>query len=316
NFRGFAKASRRRWLNGWWRRRGNPIPDMILGQETNHHTTEEKEEIRKQWKRAWQLEKTKNPLSHWQLSQTPFSGMGILVSPTISDRVKPWNQASWTEMIMAVEMDEWLIINVYAPAKKKEQPHYFKDLEQWLTQHDTIILGGDFNCVLRPSRDRITKRIPSTAACESLPLKHLMNKYDMTDGVELHHDLEEEDEKIEALRYFTRWIKDGASRLDRFYVKGDAFQATQAVQVTDAAHDSDHQEKNGPKTIGALLQEIKGGNKSTQNNKKRNISRQQQTSQTGAARSFGVRLKGRDDETRRFFKRNSEWQRDQSITDI
>ncbi|KAF4148962.1 hypothetical protein GN958_ATG01878, partial [Phytophthora infestans] len=99
-------------------------------------------------------------------------------------------------------------------------------------------------------------------------------------GVELHHDLEEEDEKIEALRYFTRWSKNGAT-------------TNNTVR---------HFSNRDPTTPSASHGEILADN-----------SRQ---ARKGAARSFGARRKGGDDETRRFFKRNSEWQRDQSITDI
>lgn len=53
---------------------------------------------------------------------------------------------------MAVELDGYLIVNIYAPANKLEQPQFFQDLEPWLSHHKSIILGGAFNCVLRPSR--------------------------------------------------------------------------------------------------------------------------------------------------------------------
>ncbi|EEY63371.1 uncharacterized protein PITG_15084 [Phytophthora infestans T30-4] len=118
----------------------------------------------------------------------------------------------------------------------------------------------------------------------------------MTDGVELHHDLEEEDEKIEALRYFTRWSKNGAIT--------EIQQLLQQVRKTDQ-RPSEHYYKK-----------LKAETRVPRTTRGEILADNSRQARKGAARSFGARRKGGDDETRRFFKRNSEWQRDQSITDI
>ncbi|POM64702.1 Hypothetical protein PHPALM_19740 [Phytophthora palmivora] len=71
NLRGFAKKSRRHWMNGWRR------------------------------------------------TTTKSAGLGILISPEFSARVKPWQQSSWISRVMVVKLDDWLIVNLYAPAQIK-----------------------------------------------------------------------------------------------------------------------------------------------------------------------------------------------------
>ncbi|OWY96917.1 hypothetical protein PHMEG_00032693 [Phytophthora megakarya] len=390
NLRGFAKASRRKWQNGWRRKRERWPPDVILVQDTNLHSGNEIDEIKAQWQRMWQIVKPEQPLSYWSLTETKGAGMGILVTPSVSSRVKVWKRELWTSRIMAIEIDDWLVVNIYAPAQKEDRPQFFKDLEQWIQYHESIILGGDFNCVLRPSRDRITNRRPSTAPCESSIPQEMMDRYDMTDAVELHHDLEDDEEERDPMQFYTRWSQDGASRIDRFYVKGKPFIATQALIVMDAAHDSDHQEvrlvlSQGHKlstsmaskvyypirsgrpqrtrenretiesgllpmlesfdeqgrpvthwdelvaSIQQLLLRVKRADRNQTNryykklrneakiprtSRKEIIQDRIQIAKSAATRSFGSRLSGSIDETRRFFRRNSEWQRDQSISTI
>ncbi|KAE9283695.1 hypothetical protein PF001_g22731 [Phytophthora fragariae] len=44
---------------------------------------------------------------------------------------------------------------MFLPSSFKELTKLdIQDLEPWINQHSSIIMGGDFNCVLRPSRDR------------------------------------------------------------------------------------------------------------------------------------------------------------------
>ncbi|KAF4142194.1 hypothetical protein GN958_ATG08616 [Phytophthora infestans] len=73
---------------------------------------------------------------------------------------------------MPVKLDEWLIMYVYVPAQKNDQLQVFTDLEPWMKHQDSIILGGDFNC-------------------------ELLGQYDMTDAVELQHDFEGDDDRVQ-----------------------------------------------------------------------------------------------------------------------
>ncbi|OWZ18255.1 hypothetical protein PHMEG_0007682 [Phytophthora megakarya] len=302
--------------------------------------------------------------------------------------MSPWQQDRWTSRIMAVEMDDWLIVNTYAPALNAERK---KSLELWLQNHDSIILAGDFNCVLRPGRDRITNRKPSTAPWESRELKTLIDNGDFSDAVDLKYylqtDFDTEEEEMDPLNHFTFWCKEGASRLDRFYVKGEPFTYAQWLDVIEPAHDSDHHEirfelkSNSLKpprskapshypipsgklqrirksiedqlvpllekyeqsknpvgewdelvsTIQKLLNDVRKQDRTqTQSyfqklraesrvpgqSRKEIVADIAQKAGDRAARSFGKSLRGSEEETRRFFKRNSNWQRDQTISYI
>lgn len=137
---------------------------------------------------------------------------------------------------MAVELDDWRILNVYTPVKKEDRPQFFHDLEPWRTQHQSIIMGGDFNCVLRPHRDQISGRLPSKAPCERILLQKILDRQDMTDAINTW---------IMKMKLQIRSVtsRDGVtSRLNKFYVKGEPFKAAQGLYVMDVAHDSDHQE--------------------------------------------------------------------------
>ncbi|ETL78363.1 hypothetical protein L917_20821, partial [Phytophthora nicotianae] len=386
NLRGFAKKSRRKWISGWRRKRGQEMLDIIMVQDTALKNENEKDEIQEQWERVWQVTNSDNPLSFWTTASSNAAGMGILFSPHLRDKITPWQKESWTSRVMAVELNGWLLVNIYAPTQAKDKRQFFQDLEPWLKYHGSIVLGGDFNCVLRPERDRVVARRPSFAACESPELRQLMNRREFTDAIDLNHDLDDDREELNPLHHYTFWRKDGASRLDRFYVKGEAFNATQWVDVVDPAHDSDHQElriviktktdlnrirtriyypiqsgrpqrvqakieehltilldqfdeegdlvnnwDNLVRNIQAMLVEVRQADrKQTQRyyQKLRSETRipretraeiiqdREREAKLRAARSFGNSLRRSTEEIRRFYKKNSEWQRDQPISSI
>lgn len=245
NLRGFAQDSRRHWMRGWRRRRGRRPPDIVLVQETNLSSQDDETEMQNEWTRAWQLKTTEHPMSYWASITTGIAGVGILVSPEISERVNPWQQSSWTSRVMAVEFDDWVIVNVYAPAgadKKQEREQFFQDLEPWISRHSSIVLGGDFNCVLNPAKDRVTNRRAAKGTTESPELSRVISSRYLTDAITLIHHIDDEEEEIDPLHHYSYWARDGASRLDRFYVKGEPYSQTQWVTAESPANDSDHQE--------------------------------------------------------------------------
>ncbi|KAE9296571.1 hypothetical protein PR003_g23727 [Phytophthora rubi] len=291
---------------------------------------------------------------------------------------------------MAVELDDWLIVNVYAPAgsnHKAERERFFEDLAPWLTNHISIVLAGDFNCVLNPARDRVKHRRKSTGPTESVMLERLKNRFDMTDAMNLVSHVEDEQDEHDPLNYYSYWKHDGASRLDRFYVTGEPYDQVQWVEAVEAAHDSDHREVRmelssrgaGSNTeqssvvypihtgrpqrvhdaiaagigklmdtyetskhpvkdwdgiitgLQRLLQDVKladarqrkryfaNPRASTRNvfsSRAEIRTYEQEAGKRKATRSFGSNLQVSEENTRRFFKRNSDWQRDQTITRI
>ncbi|ETI57722.1 hypothetical protein F443_00006, partial [Phytophthora nicotianae P1569] len=54
--------------------------------------------------------------------------------------------------------------------------------------------------------------------------------------------MEAEETDRDPRHFYTFWRKEEASRLDRFYVKGEPLQLMQWVEVKEPAYNSDHQE--------------------------------------------------------------------------
>lgn len=72
-------------------------------------------------------------------------------------------------------------------------------------------------------------------------MQKILRKQDFTDAIVLSRHLAEEDES-DPINFFTYWSKEGASRLDRYYVKGDPYTHVQWVGENAPAWNSDHQE--------------------------------------------------------------------------
>lgn len=107
-----------------------PPPDIIFMQDTQIHADAEIQEQKEQWDRVWKRQNMNTQLSYWTTTITKSAGLGILVSPELNGRIKPWQKDSWISRIMAVEFDMWLLVNIYAPTSKVDQDHFFQDLEQ------------------------------------------------------------------------------------------------------------------------------------------------------------------------------------------
>ena len=78
------------------------------------------------------------------------------------------------------EGDRLLLVNIYTP--NIDQPQYFANIDFYLAQfdHENIIIGGDFNCVLDTEKDKVGgKQNMHTKSREVI--KRLQNKYDLID---------------------------------------------------------------------------------------------------------------------------------------
>ncbi|EGZ16870.1 hypothetical protein PHYSODRAFT_501298 [Phytophthora sojae] len=219
-------------------------------QDARLHTAEQVRAVKQRWNRTWARKAPEHPLSYWTTTETKSAGLGILCTPHVSSKVRPWQRESWTNRVMAVEFDGWLLVNIYAPIDQAERLEFFSDLDPWLRHHESIILGGDFNCVLNRQQDRVTGRKPSTASCESPYLQEMLQGLELTDAVSLKYQLDEEDVDHDPLHHYSFWRKDGASRLDRFYVKGQPYAAVQWVEALPPAHNSDHYEVRLEHSLG------------------------------------------------------------------
>ncbi|OWZ03279.1 hypothetical protein PHMEG_00025023 [Phytophthora megakarya] len=121
--------------------------------------------------------------------------------------------------------------------------HWIKPTEIVLQRSSLmgLFLGGDFNAVLQPSLDRITKGLPSANSCESITLNRLVDSLDLLDAVNLtsHAD---DDCIPDPMMHFSFWRDHSASRLDRFYLNTKIAGIVQWIEARLPVSKSDHQE--------------------------------------------------------------------------
>ena len=84
----------------------------------------------------------------------------------------------------------FLLVNLYAPTKSREQCKFFDDVKSALDELDLdpdceIIIGGDFNTHLNPKLDNLGGRIETKASVRKI--KELMMTYDLIDIWRIHH---------------------------------------------------------------------------------------------------------------------------------
>lgn len=122
----------------------------------------------------------------------------------------------------------------------------------------------------------MTSRKPSTAPSESPLLQELLLEVGVTYAVTLKYQLDDEEADHDPLHHFNFWRKERASRLDRFYVKGDLFTAVQwieaihlpTVRIIEKSDLSSLQvnlststrnERSGTRSLVGALNELRGG---------------------------------------------------------
>jgi exonuclease III len=113
---------------------------------------------------------------------------------------------------MAVDCMGMTLINVYAPsgtAKQVERESFFNNDLVFLLRNatDSLLLGGDFNCVLESS--------DGTSHCTySRALATLVHGYALRDVWT----------QPTAGRVYTHYSKTGATRIDRFYATPNLYE--------------------------------------------------------------------------------------------
>uniref|UniRef100_A0A3B3DKH2 Reverse transcriptase domain-containing protein n=1 Tax=Oryzias melastigma TaxID=30732 RepID=A0A3B3DKH2_ORYME len=178
--------------------------DIILLQETHTVAGDDTE-----WQKWWGGSCF---LSH---GTSNSRGVSILISPTVRMTVLSHDQPVAGRMQavkLRIEELNFTILNIYAPNAGGERESFFEviKLELEKCKEDQLILGGDWNCTLEPSRDRtgIEPNIRSSKL-----LKSITRHYSLVDVWRTKHPTQKE---------YT-WVKTGdgflrGARLDRFYV--------------------------------------------------------------------------------------------------
>lgn len=110
------------------------------------------------------------------------------------------------------------LVNVYAPSIRTQREPFFRSLQQYLPDQGPMIIGGDFNCVLQPHKDR--SHYQRGHVTESPALQELLESKHLNDMLELTEEMpttegERLDYRFQHYTYFRTGVQ---SRLDRFYI--------------------------------------------------------------------------------------------------
>ena len=241
NVRGFQIKSRISWLTAWRRTRVQERPLAWMIQETHVSSQDEVDQLISAWARLWGQHEQHSgpPMSYWSIGEERTAGVAILLTPLAAALTTPWNTTEWSTRVIAVDLGDTRLVNIYAPNKPACRERFFTALQAWDWSQRPTILAGDFNCVQSPPLDRLggtRKGRPESAALQGLIEAHLLE-----DACILSTPVDGEGDDPDPIDFFTYWGKDAASRIDRFYVPQSWSSMVQGVSVYEPRVSSDHQ---------------------------------------------------------------------------
>ena len=180
--------------------------DVILLQETHVQT----EDIQK-WKQGWGNYSIWNP---GKSNQT--CGVGILINSrkaiTVIDYKKDDSGRILTIKVQ-YKKQKLQVITVYAPNAPHLRESFFQNLKNYIFPDIPIIMGGDFNMVECPYKDRNSGFTTHMHTQGQVQLQYLKQDYDLDDK------WRQENDKQRQYTWRSRKQHDKTqSRLDRFYV--------------------------------------------------------------------------------------------------
>lgn len=199
----------------------NRRADIYLLQETHLNKTEEGDTWTRQWKGQTALN-----------TGTSYSrGVGIFLHPLFHGEIKETKQDNEGRIICTKiqwENQEMNIMNVYAPNLIGERREFFNTLHAHKTGHRNFILGGDFNCVENPEKDRMGGN-PNGGTAGSCELKSFTSINELEDRWRAQNPNE---------RIFTWHTADYSrgSRLDRWYTPNNVHQDTSYIACPFSDH--------------------------------------------------------------------------------
>ncbi|GMF32235.1 unnamed protein product [Phytophthora lilii] len=239
NLRGFVRKEE--WLGAWRRTPRQERPIVWFVQETHVSGPEEAEELESQWKRMWgkQYQREGPQLPYWSEDASKTGGVEILLNPEIADKAKPWQPQAWTNRVIAMDVNDTIFVNVYAPTSQAQREEFISTLLKWPWNDKEVIVAGDFNCVQSPALDRLGGR--RSGRPESAALKRLVLQLQLEDARILMDTAEDEEEEPDPIDFYTYWGSEAASSVDRSYVPSSWTARVEQVTVEGPVVPSDHQ---------------------------------------------------------------------------
>ena len=97
-------------------------------------------------------------------------GVAILFSPSVKPEILVVNEVSLGRLLhVKVRLEDFVVnfVNIYAPCMGAARVRFFDHMRRFmltLPDEECAILGGDLNCTLNPSLDRVGKEPHSPSA--------------------------------------------------------------------------------------------------------------------------------------------------------
>ncbi|KAL9966672.1 hypothetical protein ACROYT_G024784 [Oculina patagonica] len=179
NARGIRDNFKRKSIFTWAKQHN---ADIVFLQET--YSTPE---IENEWKFQWQ---GKMMFAH---GTNHGRGVLILFNSELHFEIKGEHidtEGRYIVVEATIQDSPFLLVNLYAPTKSREQCKSFDDVKSVLDELDVdpdcqIIIGGDFNTHLNPTLDNLGGRIETKPSVRKI--EELMTAYDLIDIWRIHH---------------------------------------------------------------------------------------------------------------------------------
>lgn len=245
NVQGFTSqnTTRSTWMASW-KRNIQQIPTAyILLQETHVNSADEALTLTRQWASQWgHTHDESNPLSYWSVSNDRKGGVAILKHPNHTKLGKLILLPVYRDRVMILETNTTRIINIYAPNNKKERDTLFCWLRAYIPRDKKqLIMGGDFNCVDDPGKDRITNGRPSPKRGESYQLEKLRRDFELVDFIAQQHDWNRKATPLSPTdAHYTHWQQEHGARLDRIYIQRCKFRSPRSSIVDSQGRNQTH----------------------------------------------------------------------------
>ena len=146
NVRGIRNKEKKKTLFSWIR---NQKAKIVFLQET-HATNDLQKLIENELKGTWVFANGDNRAR----------GVCVYISNTLECQIVNFKATSDGRKILISLMingEEFTLLNVYAPTNKSNREQFFKRLKTFIRRNcknmSKLIIGGDMNCVLNPSKD-------------------------------------------------------------------------------------------------------------------------------------------------------------------
>ncbi|KAE9056122.1 hypothetical protein PF006_g32774, partial [Phytophthora fragariae] len=124
-------------------------------------------------------------LSYWSSCSERRAGVAVLVNPYGAVKeTKPWEEKLWNEHIMmitgVIEGKLFLFINVYAPSQPAARIKFYQKMQNIKPPEEAeVVIGGDFNCVLRRDVDRVGSNVKDDVGAGEL--EQVVNQFGLVD---------------------------------------------------------------------------------------------------------------------------------------